>query len=323
MTDTVENTKPPPSLRGHLLMQLSDNAIHKVMALDETESQLTAHAFPRMLYAMVGDPEVTGLQWDPSGLSFKINVACMELKRNLALYLTDKVSGNTMIPKFLMMLGEFGFDRQADGITWSHISFSRDEPSKMVGFESLPYSTRAFDIKTHNKRAAPKPSAETPAPQVSSADLAPSLSGASVRHSPTDPSDSVPPAAKRGCLKSAPSAVGIKHTLPDGTTKDRSSMTPAERETQDLYEATEHEYQSDFRSRAQALNLPQLGDPLMQSIFNEFTSGLANAFGTAMARVEDGLTTALSGAVEEAVSGAIHATANDASHDEQNAGAPN
>jgi hypothetical protein len=247
----------------------------------------------------------------------------MEMKDALLLYLNDEVSTQVMIPKFFIMMREFGFDRQADGHTWFHASFIRDEPSKLVGFDTLPYSTSAFDTKTHNKRRVSKPSAEKAVADVSPANLASSPSAASVRRPPTDPSDSVPPAAKRGCLKSAPSDVGIKHTLPDGTTKDRRSMTIAERRAQDRFEATEGEYQSDFRARAQALNLPQLGDPLMQSIFNDFTAGLANAFGTAMARVEDGLTTALSGAVEEAVSGAIHAAANDASHDAENAGSPN
>lgn len=323
MTDTVEYTHPLPLLRGNLVLQLSDNAIHKVTELNETESQLTYHVFPRMLYAMVGDPEVNGLQWDPSGISFKINVMDLELKSNLMPYLTDKVSGNMMVLKFFMMLREFGFHREADRITWSHPSFSRDEPSKLAGFESLPYSTLEFDTKTHNKRPAPKPSAEKPVPPVSPANLAPLPSAASVRHPPTDPSDSAPPAAKRGRSKAAPSEGGIKHTLPDGTTKDRNSMTLAERRAQDRYEATESEYQSDFRARSQELDLPQLGDPLMQSIFDDFTAGLANAFGTAMARVEDGLTIALSSAVEEAVNGAIHAAANDASHDAENAEAPN
>ena len=228
-----------------------------------------------------------------------------------------------MVPKFFMMLREFGFERLSDAITWSHPAFRRDEPSQLVGFDTLPYSNSAFDAKTHNKRRAPKPSAVTPAPQVSPANLAPSLSGASVRHPPTDPSDSVPPPAKRGCLKSAPSAVGIKHTLPDGTTKDRSDMTPDEQRAQDRFEEAERDYQSDFHARAEALNLPQLGDPLMQSIFNDFTAGLANAFGTAMARVEDGLATALSGAVQDAVSGALHDAANDASYDAENVGARN
>jgi hypothetical protein len=129
-------------------MQMSDYAIQFTLEVFDDNVKTTNHAFPRLLFSLLSDPDVKSVRWTPDGQGFKTSFDF--LKHDLKKYLTPEVSLLDAVPQFFSFLAFFEFTRTAyeDSWMWHHPAFVRSDPEKMVDFNKQNgYCALCFPLK--------------------------------------------------------------------------------------------------------------------------------------------------------------------------------
>jgi hypothetical protein len=315
---------------GTLTIQLKDDALAEIH--DTHIDWPTKHAFVRLLWVLLFDPDFPTVRWNSDGTRMITALGDdQEFKRNLMSQLEDElVDENRVTEGFFHFMYHFGFeqvfcDRPGNCIYWKHRSIKlgkNEDFGTLAEFDKRwPECKKSFPAKPPDrKRPAPPPSSPT-GPETAAKPPAPPMPTRmpSVRHPPTDASDVVPPAAKRGATK---------HRLPNGEIKDRALMSEAERAAQDAFEENKATFTSGFlqqRDEILSEHASAFENPSTQRAFDAFmhafTDKFADAFGTSLAVMHQATADAadaIGNAVEDAVQNALVNVANDASQDPEN-----